>query len=278
MANCLVTKLKAEVNNPDLPVFETMQQFTLDAIAASGNATMTDAQKLALNHFFYRIGAIDNNGIYAKLGGLFMPLICGDVLAKALVDYKGTNIEGREDISSKNAKFQHHGIVKSDPSQSASTANQIMRTNYAGSVTSLTVAAMFTESFLADSSSTLSLIGFKDSTDAAFKQISAAQSSTIDYMQLLAKRATYSPKTAFSGAIGTIDGNIHSALFISDSPFESTGTTDSGSAPTSVNYVQICWNNVAPIGIYAYGSALSSSERDVFARAMKDLVAAFVVD
>ena len=276
MANCLVTKLKAAVNNPDLPVLETMQQFTLDAIAASGNASMTVDQKLALNHFFYRIGAIDNSGIYSKLGGLFLPLICGDVLAKALVDYKGTNIEGREDISSKNAKFQHHGIVKSDTSQSASTALQIMRTDYAGSLNSLTVAAMFTESFLADSPTDLRLIGFKDSDDASFALISAAQSSTMDYMQLFTKRATYSPKKAFSGAIGTIDGIGHSALFIADTPFESTGTTDSGTAPTSVNYVQICWNNVAPIGIYAYGSALTSDERTVMAEAMKELVEAFV--
>ena len=73
--NCLVTRLKAVVNDDSLPVIETMQQFTLDAIAASGNNNMTDAQKWALNHFFYQIGAISNSGIYPKLQILGLPFI-----------------------------------------------------------------------------------------------------------------------------------------------------------------------------------------------------------
>lgn len=73
--NCLVKKYKASVNNPNLPILETMQQFTLDAIAAGGNKSMTDAQKWALNHFFYQIGAIDNNGIWSKAGFVILPII-----------------------------------------------------------------------------------------------------------------------------------------------------------------------------------------------------------
>lgn len=75
MANCLVTKLKAVVNNPNLPLLETMQQFTLDAIAASGNSNMTDAQKLALNHFFYEIGAINQDGVWNKINMLMIPML-----------------------------------------------------------------------------------------------------------------------------------------------------------------------------------------------------------
>lgn len=89
MNNCLVTKLKAVVNNPDLPVIETMQQFTIDAINASNNApNMTDEQKYALNHFFYQIGAISNDGIYAKMSYIGLPMIAGDV-AGALNNYVG---------------------------------------------------------------------------------------------------------------------------------------------------------------------------------------------
>lgn len=84
--NCLVTRLKAVVNDDSLPVIETMQQFTLDAIAASGNNNMTDAQKWALNHFFYRIGAISNSGIYSKLQILGLPFI-GTSVATALHNY-----------------------------------------------------------------------------------------------------------------------------------------------------------------------------------------------
>lgn len=73
--NCLVTRLKAVVNDDTLPVIETMQQFTLDAIAAGGNKSMTDAQKSALNHFFYQIGAISNSGIWSKVGFAILPII-----------------------------------------------------------------------------------------------------------------------------------------------------------------------------------------------------------
>lgn len=73
--NCLVTRLKAVVNDDTLPVIETMQQFTLDAIAAGGNKSMTDAQKSALNHFFYQIGAISNSGIWSKVGSAILPII-----------------------------------------------------------------------------------------------------------------------------------------------------------------------------------------------------------
>lgn len=75
MEKCLVTKLKAVVNNPDLPYLEIMQQFTLDAITASGNTALSDEQKWALNHFFYRIGAITDSGIYSKLQVLALPFI-----------------------------------------------------------------------------------------------------------------------------------------------------------------------------------------------------------
>ena len=87
MNDCLLQELKASVNNPDLPILETMQQFTLDAITASGNNSMTDAQKWALNHFFYQIGAIGNTGPYAKLQVIGMPFI-GSSLETALNNYK----------------------------------------------------------------------------------------------------------------------------------------------------------------------------------------------
>lgn len=86
MSKCLITRLKATVNDDSLPIIETMQQFTLDAIAASGNNNMTDAQKWALNHFFYSIGAISNSGIYSKLQVLGLPFI-GTSMDTALHNY-----------------------------------------------------------------------------------------------------------------------------------------------------------------------------------------------
>lgn len=95
--SCLVTKLKATVNNPNLPVFETMQQFTLDAITASGNPSMTDAQKYALNHFFYQMGAIDNSSLWGKIKVILLPMICGKNLSTAIVNYKGNIVEATPD-------------------------------------------------------------------------------------------------------------------------------------------------------------------------------------
>lgn len=101
--NCLVTRLKAVVNDDSLPVIESMHQFTLDAIAASGNNSMTDAQKWALNHFFYQIGAISNSGIYSKLQILGLPFI-GTSMNTALHNYivggaSPTNIDTRVSFS-----------------------------------------------------------------------------------------------------------------------------------------------------------------------------------
>lgn len=89
MENCLVTRLKAVVNNDSLPVLETMQQFTLDAIARSGNNTLTDEQKVALNHFFYQIGAVSNNELWQSVDMLLLPII-GATKKGVCQDYKTT--------------------------------------------------------------------------------------------------------------------------------------------------------------------------------------------
>lgn len=92
--NCLVTRLKAVVNNPNLPILETMQQVTLDAIAASGNTNMTDAQKSALNHFFYQIGAVSNSALWQKIGGIFLPMICAKNNGTVITNYKTGVVKG----------------------------------------------------------------------------------------------------------------------------------------------------------------------------------------
>lgn len=107
MGNCLITKLKAVVNNPNLPILETMQQFTLDAIAASGNSDMTDVQKGALNHFFYQLGKFDNGAIWNKIVGLAMPVICGDNIATAFTNYKDLTVIAGDSRDS----FSDHGYV-----------------------------------------------------------------------------------------------------------------------------------------------------------------------
>lgn len=99
MNNCLVTKLNAVVNDDTLPIIETMQQFTLDAIALSGNENMTEEQKFALNHFFYQVGAITNSSLWQKLDFIFLPLIAGEV-SKIAANYKGLTLISGTSIAS----------------------------------------------------------------------------------------------------------------------------------------------------------------------------------
>lgn len=108
MRQCLVTKLKAVVSDDSLPVLRTMQQFTLDAIEASGNAAMTSAQKIALNDFFYDIGAIANSALWQKIHVLLLPMICNDNLDKVVVDYTNNVAQAAPDAS---WGFVNHGIV-----------------------------------------------------------------------------------------------------------------------------------------------------------------------
>lgn len=70
----------------------TLDDFTLAAIAASGNSSLTDDQQRALNFFFKRLGAFGGQGtIWGKLTHLWLPMIAGD-LAHALVNYKDNTV------------------------------------------------------------------------------------------------------------------------------------------------------------------------------------------
>lgn len=63
---------------------------TLQAIAASGNSGMTDIQKRKLDKFFMNIGAVENNGIFAKIRKLYLPMIAGSK-SEAFVNYKSSD-------------------------------------------------------------------------------------------------------------------------------------------------------------------------------------------
>lgn len=68
-----------------------VSNFTLSALAASGNKSLTGEKVLALDTFFSNIGAISNSGIWPKLKLFTLPLIAGS-LDKALVNYKDNSV------------------------------------------------------------------------------------------------------------------------------------------------------------------------------------------
>lgn len=109
--NCLITRLKAVVDDDSLPKIRFMEQFTLDAITASGNQNMTTKQKWALNNFFYGIGAIDNSGPFSKIDHLFIPFISNDNLDYAFVDYKNNERIILPDTSKEALSFRNKGVI-----------------------------------------------------------------------------------------------------------------------------------------------------------------------
>lgn len=138
MSKCLITTLDAVVNDNTLPVLELMQQFTLDAITASGNETMSDAQKAALNHFFYQIGAIDNNSLWGKVKVLLLPMLCGQNLAKSLVNYKDNTVEATPDS---NWSFTQNGGLTASNSAHITLASKFVGSNASLSVCYVSMAA-----------------------------------------------------------------------------------------------------------------------------------------
>lgn len=73
------------IGHVDVPI--EISEFTLSAIAASGNNSMTDAQIQALDTFFRNIGAVANTGIFTKMDYIFLPMITLG-LANSLMNYK----------------------------------------------------------------------------------------------------------------------------------------------------------------------------------------------
>ena len=127
-----------------------LSKFTLDAIAASGKV-MTDEQKYAMEYFFTSIGAIDNNGIWAKLDKVYIPFIGADV-TKGLVNYKDNNLDNT--LNADNLTLVNGGVkVKGSSDLTPSDANNVVD-NYVWNWDSKSVFMLNTEPLVVDGSST----------------------------------------------------------------------------------------------------------------------------
>ena len=125
-----------------------LSKFTLDAIAASGKV-MTDEQKYALENFFTSIGAIDNNGIWAKLDKVYIPFIGADV-TKGLVNYKDNNLDNT--LNADNLTLVNGGVkVKGSSNLTSSDANNVVD-NYVWNWDSKSVFVLNTEPLVLDGS------------------------------------------------------------------------------------------------------------------------------
>lgn len=96
-------------NIGNVPVSE-LSQFTLNAIAASGNSLLTNTQKSALEDFFTTIGATTNSALWGKIKYVWLPMLAGE-LSKALVNYKDNTVSVTPNSS---WKLENNGILWAD--------------------------------------------------------------------------------------------------------------------------------------------------------------------
>lgn len=263
--NCLVTRLKAVVDNPSLPVMETMQQFTLNAIAASGNDAMTDAQKWALNHFFYQIGAISNSGIYSKLQALILPVIAGSKTG-ALYNHKVGGTSASE--VSANVTFADGGFT--------ATSNN---TNICSYMNLSSTTTMF--AFLAGTTPKTLVTGTRssDSVQGTFT-IGATGTVGISVNPYVAHSDLFEGANAgfipIGASINISDNTAKCIGFDSDSVEEIKTTRFFYDEMFNVSRIipRAMTTTDAPFA-FAFGTGVSAEEQLAFTTAFKDLITAF---
>lgn len=120
-----------------------LNQFTLDAIVASGNESMSTAQKIALDNFFESVGAFGTRSeVWSKLDRVYIPFLCNS-LDKAVLNYK-TNLVDRS-LSAERYKMRNKGITGLSASPATYTESAIVD-NVAINTRDLTILGMMMES------------------------------------------------------------------------------------------------------------------------------------
>lgn len=274
MSKCVLKKLKVTFDNPNLPILETMQQFTLDAITASGNSSMTDAQKWALNHFFYQVGAIDSNTLWGKIDVLLLPMVCGQVLEKALVNYKGNIVEGP--LNSQYWSFSENGGLSGSAGYYGT-----LTTKYVGSSASLSAVVATMADYIpstaslwriGNSSSILNNYCIKHTSlgnkyigncrSAAFDMTSEDLTLDIGGMRVLPDKNIF--KLVSSAGGGVLTGTDSTLSGVKEAV---TFTSDTGRIQLD--------GNVADYGAAILSGELTEAEMDTVLNALKVLKVAF---
>lgn len=262
MNECLVTKLKAIVNDPNLPILEIMQQFTLAAIAASGNSLMTDAQKWALNHFFYQVGAIHNNSPWQKIKGVYLPVICGDNVSTAMNDY----VDNTVIAAPSGASFSNHGLI----------ADVAEGKNYNGSNKSLSIISVFSNTELPSDSNTS--IGVRNTPLGGLMQMGSIEiggfAISIQSQSARFERETHGATAAFVIA-GTSD--VLTGVNI-DGVYKKRINARTFEEATLNNTMMFTSRSYAPVSVFVVGSGLTEDEAKTVMNAGIELKNAFVTN
>ena len=280
-------------NNIEKVNVDAINEFTLAAITASGNDTMTDNQISALNAFFKTIGAwsTEENTIFSRMNVIYLPIIAKDV-AHSMINYVDNTIpktSGGVDVTpGGTAVIRSHGLVATDFTTNSNSAKITrawagecsilwLRTekfsslsatnqNYSAWVreqpSNKVLCGVYETNIPGSSASTLSLAGISGLSYKATSydaDIIAAQGFSIrednDAYLIYNGVATTETGVTFSNAITPVEGSW----------FETKGF--------GVNKI----NDAASIGVVMFGKALTNAEMDSVAAAINGLRDAFLV-
>lgn len=98
-----------------------LHPFTKSAIQASGNTTLTNKQKSALNALFLAMGVDGSNNVMSKMRYMYLPILCNDV-TKALVNYASADFNVDKVLDQNQWELRNHGLVgKNNSSTNAIT-------------------------------------------------------------------------------------------------------------------------------------------------------------
>lgn len=98
-----------------------LHPFTKSAIQASGNTTLTNEQKSALDALFLAMGVDGSNNVMSKMRYMYLPILCNDV-TKALVNYASADFNVDKVLDQNQWELRNHGLVgKNNSSTNAIT-------------------------------------------------------------------------------------------------------------------------------------------------------------
>lgn len=280
MNKCLVTKLKAEVNNPNLPVFTPIHQITLDAIAASGNLSMSDKQIKVLDDFFISIGANDNSGIYTKMDVIFLPCICNQNVQKTLVNYK--DLFATPTYADNIWQYQGSGVIKHSSVTSNVSRIRIQNISDFDSVNrSISIGYYRPNTPLANLSTYF--VGYESSNQEAIinANILFLNTKSEDAVAYNGYRFRMNEQNAqFRGAIINVASGVASGVLIKDTENVTTPLIEEIGTPVTYNGVAVTrqYFNEWPFGIMLYGKPLTAAEQIVVANSIRDILNAFEIN
>ena len=266
----------ANNNIGEVEVPRLINQFTLNAIAASGN-TFTEAQTAALDDFFEAVGAFGTqSSIWSKLSKVYMPMLAGS-LARAVVNYKDNNVDV---VPSDYYKIVNHGITRNGENTSTDKISFDDTWNW----NNRSVYVFLTEELATTSHG---VIGKNNVTSANWRALRLIQSSSSAQLQACAKGTTTYLSSVASG-LGAVTPMLRGATKTGTSVAYLNGTTTTLKTGNG-DAAQYCTDDSCTIfpfaaatdggfnsgtpatGAFFWGAGLTAAEAETLGAAMQTL-------